>query len=642
MNLPFLKLSGDDARFVIRDRLVGRLGEWVPKHLHHVVGFLIDVTAQNKGLVFLWLAANVGAGLLEGVSLGILYLAVGLLIGDVAEGAQDKVGMLGDVLDWLSGFMAPGSLFIALIVLVAVAQVFQSLLSFAGFAISGGIRMRVRQGIMRSMMRQIVAVSFAEISRYRSGELWTHMTNAKGLEKMIGEMNSLVYGVIMALSYCTIMIALSWEMVLAAVVIVGGLSLGIRGVMRKIKQTAANLLKAIQSLNNSTADYLSGVRLIRSFGVEMESENVIGNKIDRSSELTLRGTVLRAMISPLVDVVTYVTLAAALLTIFLVLGEGFQAILPTILIFIIVLARLMPRLGLLNSLRASLHDLWPIVDHTVEFLRTDNKDMALVGGKPFNELKEGIRFENVSLNYIAGERAAVSNLSFTLKPGESLALVGESGAGKSSVVDLLLGLYEPTGGEILIDGAPLKDIDQREWRQRLGVVGQDTFLFAASVHDNIAFSKPDATDGEIIDAARVAHADEFISQLDKGYDTVLGDRGFRLSGGQRQRLALARAILRGPEILILDEATSDLDSQSEKYIQEALEQFGKEKTVISIAHRLSTVMKADRILVLDHGCLVEEGRHEGLVNSGGIYARLWKLHSGHDEGKTENAAPPNN
>ncbi|HJN23995.1 MAG TPA: ABC transporter ATP-binding protein, partial [Rhodospirillales bacterium] len=469
-----------------------------------------------------------------------------------------------------------------------------------------------------------------------------HMTNAKGLEKMIGEMNSLVYGVIMALSYCTIMIALSWEMVLAAVVIVGGLSLGIRGVMRKIKQTAANLLKAIQSLNNSTADYLSGVRLIRSFGVEMESENVIGNKIDRSSELTLRGTVLRAMISPLVDVVTYVTLAAALLTIFLVLGEGFQAILPTILIFIIVLARLMPRLGLLNSLRASLHDLWPIVDHTVEFLRTDNKDMALVGGKPFNELKEGIRFENVSLNYIAGERAAVSNLSFTLKPGESLALVGESGAGKSSVVDLLLGLYEPTGGEILIDGAPLKDIDQREWRQRLGVVGQDTFLFAASVHDNIAFSKPDATDGEIIDAARVAHADEFISQLDKGYDTVLGDRGFRLSGGQRQRLALARAILRGPEILILDEATSDLDSQSEKYIQEALEQFGKEKTVISIAHRLSTVMKADRILVLDHGCLVEEGRHEGLVNSGGIYARLWKLHSGHDEGKTENAAPPNN
>ncbi len=614
----------------------------MPKHLHHAVGFLIDVTAQNKGLVFLWLVANVGAGLLEGVSLGILYLAVGLLIGDVAEGAQEKAGMLGDVLDWLSGFMEPGSLFIALIVLVAVAQVFQSVLSFTGFAISGGIRMRVRRGVMRSMMRQIVAVSFAEISKYRSGELWTHMANAKGLEKMIGEMNSLVYGVIMALSYCTIMIALSWEMVLAAVVIVGGLSLGIRGVMRKIKQTAANLLKAIQSLNNSTADYLSGVRLIRSFGVEMESENVIGNKIDRSSELTLRGTVLRAMISPLVDVVTYVTLAAALLTIFLVLGEGFQAILPTILIFIIVLARLMPRLGLLNSLRASLHDLWPIVDHTVEFLRTDNKDMALVGGKPFNELKEGIRFENVSLNYIAGERAAVSNLSFTLKPGESLALVGESGAGKSSVVDLLLGLYEPTGGEILIDGAPLKDIDQREWRQRLGVVGQDTFLFAASVHDNIAFSKPDATDGEIIDAARVAHADEFISQLDKGYDTVLGDRGFRLSGGQRQRLALARAILRGPEILILDEATSDLDSQSEKYIQEALEQFGKEKTVISIAHRLSTVMKADRILVLDHGCLVEEGRHEGLVNSGGIYARLWKLHSGHDEGKTENAAPPNN
>jgi ATP-binding cassette subfamily B protein/subfamily B ATP-binding cassette protein MsbA len=247
------------------------------------------------------------------------------------------------------------------------------------------------------------------------------------------------------------------------------------------------------------------------------------------------------------------------------------------------------------------------------------------GGKPFVGLSNGIEFRNVFLNYLTDERAAVSGLSFFVPRGGTLALVGESGAGKSSVVDLLLGLFEPTQGEILVDGVSLKDIDGETWRRKIGVVSQDTFLFASSIRENIAFSEPEATEEAIVNAARVAHADEFISELESGYDTQLGDRGFRLSGGQRQRLAMARAFLRDPEVLILDEATSNLDSQSEYLIQRALESFGENRTVVIVAHRLSTVRGADKILVMHQGRLVEQGTHDELVERKGTYAGMWRL-----------------
>ncbi len=230
-------------------------------------------------------------------------------------------------------------------------------------------------------------------------------------------------------------------------------------------------------------------------------------------------------------------------------------------------------------------------------------------------------------------------LSFELPRGSMVALVGQSGAGKSSVADMLIGLYEPTEGQILVDGRQLAQLDWLDWRRRLAMVSQEAFILNASVRENIAFGRLTATDEEIRAAAGAARAARFIERLDQGYDTVLGEHGFRLSAGQRQRLAIARAVLRDPDLLVLDEATSHLDSQSERYIQEALAQLRTDRTLLVIAHRLSTVVAADLILVLEGGRLVEQGCHAELLERDGSYARFWRLQSQGAEPAPGAAAP---
>jgi len=205
--------------------------------------------------------------------------------------------------------------------------------------------------------------------------------------------------------------------------------------------------------------------------------------------------------------------------------------------------------------------------------------------------------------------------------------VGSSGAGKSTIADLLLRLYDPSGGSIVADGKAINDYSLSSWRQRLGVVSQDTMLFTNTVRENIRFGRADAADADVEAAARLANAHEFIAALPDGYDTVVGEGGHGLSGGQRQRLALARAIIRQPEILVLDEATSALDSASEELIQKALEAFSRERTVLVIAHRLSTISRADQILLVEGGRVVESGKHQELLDRDGHYARYWRLQS---------------
>ncbi len=225
----------------------------------------------------------------------------------------------------------------------------------------------------------------------------------------------------------------------------------------------------------------------------------------------------------------------------------------------------------------------------------------------------------------APERSALKGLTFNVEPGETVAIVGSSGAGKSTVLSLIMRYYDTTAGDISLDGVSVRDADPADLRARLSIVPQDVTIFASSIHDNIAFGRPDASRADVIAAAKAAHAHDFIERLDNGYDTMSGERGVTLSGGQRQRIAIARAILKNAPVLLLDEATSALDAESEKLVQNALDGLMKDRTTIVIAHRLATVLKADRILVMDDGRVVEEGNHQSLVAKGGIYARLASL-----------------
>ncbi len=237
-----------------------------------------------------------------------------------------------------------------------------------------------------------------------------------------------------------------------------------------------------------------------------------------------------------------------------------------------------------------------------------------------------IEFDQISFAYPARPKSpALGNASFKVQPGETVAIVGPSGAGKSTVFSLLLRFYDPQSGAIRFDGIDIRSVDPQELRRRIAMVPQDTTIFAATALENISYGRPGASRAEVIDAAKAAHADTFISALPEGYDTQLGERGVTLSGGQRQRIAIARAILKDSPVLLLDEATSALDAESERLVQDALEKLMQNRTTLVIAHRLATVLKADRILVLDDGHIVEEGNHAALVKKGGVYARLASL-----------------
>jgi ATP-binding cassette subfamily B protein/subfamily B ATP-binding cassette protein MsbA len=263
------------------------------------------------------------------------------------------------------------------------------------------------------------------------------------------------------------------------------------------------------------------------------------------------------------------------------------------------------------------------IEQLDDLLHTGDKSFRRQGGIPFTGLRQGVRFESVGLHFDSRAEPSLTTIDLWIPAGSTVALVGPSGAGKSSLVDLLVGLQDPSSGRVLIDGIDLRSLDLDSWQRQLGVVSQDVLLLNASIRDNIAFGSAGSSEAAIEAASRTAGAHGFISALPHGYATVIGERGYRLSGGQRQRLSLARALLRDPQLLILDEATSALDSHSEHGIQQALAAFQGPRTVLTVAHRLSSIVQADQIVVIEQGRIVEQGRHQQLLAAGGAYARLW-------------------
>jgi ABC-type multidrug transport system fused ATPase/permease subunit len=265
------------------------------------------------------------------------------------------------------------------------------------------------------------------------------------------------------------------------------------------------------------------------------------------------------------------------------------------------------------------------IDDVMSLLDRSDKPYIRSGSHPFTELKRAIAFRAVDFNYGSGEKPALQNISLCIPQGKTTAIVGPSGAGKSTLISLICRFYDPTAGKIEIDGQPLKQLDLAAWRRQIAVVSQQVHIFSTSVYDNIAYGREDATEADVIAAAKQANAHEFICQLPQGYQTPVGDQGLRLSGGQRQRIALARALIRQPTILILDEATNALDSISEQLIQEAINRLSRHCTLIVIAHRLSTIEQADQIIVLQAGQIKEQGRLHELLANQGLFSQLYTL-----------------
>lgn len=298
----------------------------------------------------------------------------------------------------------------------------------------------------------------------------------------------------------------------------------------------------------------------------------------------------------------------------------FASYLPLIGVFAFALVKLLPSITSMGRIRMELLGNLPELE-MVRHALTEKLPTRRKGGREISVFKDAIKFVDVSFHYDSGEDV-LHNVNLVFGKGETTAVVGASGSGKTSLINLILGILEPSEGQIIVDGVDMEEISLEHWNRLIGLVSQDNFIYHSSIKDNITFGDDSFTDKEIVHATTVAYAHDFISAMPDGYETIVGERGMKLSGGQQQRIAIARAVLRKPEILIFDEATSALDSISEKMVQDAIQGISRDHTVIIIAHRLSTIKNADKIIVMDKGRVVETGAHDELINSGGDYSRL--------------------
>lgn len=525
---------------------------------------------------------------------------------------------------WVLGTYSPSSeRIVRLSALILIVIWLQAIFIYLGQLYSRLVAINLTERLRRSLFEQLQRLSLKFYSTTKAGELINSIRGETNqLQQAFGVISVFITQGATLLIYVGLMFVLSWKLLAAAFVVFCLLSIVVSNISARVREASFDVPKANGQFSTNTLEFIHGIRTVHASATHEFERKRFYKSTRQVAKSMVKVAKLSAIVGPLTQAISGTLLILMVAFAYNSLVESGQMRTVTLLTFLLALSRTMPVVTKLNGAWTKLNSFQGAFHNIKELLRCDNKPYLENGKTQFLGLKYSIDFVSVNFGYAIDE-PILQDITLSIVKGQTTALVGASGAGKSTLADLIPRFYDPLQGKVLIDGIELCDYDIHSLRHKLAIVSQDTFIFNASVLYNITYGLDEVSEEAIWESTRQANAIDFIQELPEGLNTQLGDRGIRLSGGQRQRIAIARALLRNPEILILDEATSALDSVTERLIQESLEKLSQGRTVISIAHRLSTVVRADKVVVLEQGQVVEQGGYQELLKRRG---KLWKYH----------------
>ncbi|MDO8206376.1 MAG: ABC transporter ATP-binding protein [Gallionella sp.] len=582
---------------------------------------LLVFVKEHKSLAALGLVLGLIVAVLEAITAALMMPLILFLSTTSNASGSGYSQMTNSIMSFFESVPEQHK-FTAIVVAILVLTVMKNLsLYFSNISINR-LMLDVGISLRRRCVEFFLTQKLCFYSKSRMGDLLSCVNEqVQRSEMLVALMISMVNSLFIITFLMIFLIMLSPGLTAFVVVTIGVLGLSLRKVFRSVAVSGNKAASSIGNFSSVITEIISGMRVIKARNGQAAEIRRSDIALKERYDAELTAWMRQSAVGPSTETVGTI-LVLSILAAGAFIYSNQADVLPLVAAYLIALMRLWPRLTHLAGVRAQVSQLGGSLTAISDMLSKSDLVETADGETLFQGMQFQIDFENVTYAFPGNDVPAICNLTLRIKKGSVVALVGPSGSGKSTLADLLMGFDEPQEGKITVDGIDLRNISRGTWRRAIGLVSQDTFLFNASVRDNIAYGMDSISESEIIAAAKNAYAYEFIQNLPNGFATIVGDRGTMLSGGQRQRIAIARAIIHHSEILIFDEATSALDTASEKSVQSAIELASKDRTVLVIAHRLSTIRQADMIVFMKHGKILEQGSYQELMDRGGDFFKL--------------------